>query len=476
LREVIIPAAITADVQYVQIIDKGGENLLAALKTQRAAPQDYRLILTPEIFSDEAFVLGALTGSSDHMGDKFSGVAHLPWGDFFCVSAPLRGPTGETIGAVLAGISLGGLVDDIRARSFAETTMYSLTGEPVVSTLLAPALEVPRDLAQEILAEAEGKSYLRIVEVGGVDFTELLAPLEIRGGSEIGLLGTALRQSYLMQSGRITRGQIAGFVAFAILLVVAAGLYLSHNIAQPLARLAHAANQVASGNFGVQLGVKGGDEIAQVARAFNKMVVSIERSNRELISAYDKTIEGWSRALEMYDQEVQGHTQRVAGLTVLLARAMHIRGVELDHIQRGALLHDIGKMAIPDVILHKPSTLSAVEREVMQLHTQYAAEMLSPIEFLEPATVIPKYHHEKWDGSGYPYGLAGEAIPLAARIFSVVDVYDAMSSDRPYRYGWLDVDVIGHLRRLKGRQFDPVVVDTFIDVVLAGLNGTRKDD
>jgi HD-GYP domain-containing protein (c-di-GMP phosphodiesterase class II) len=133
-------------------------------------------------------------------------------------------------------------------------------------------------------------------------------------------------------------------------------------------------------------------------------------------------------------------------------------------------------MAIPDEILHKPSSLSANEREIMELHTRYAVEMLSPITFLEPATIIPKYHHERWDGNGYPYGLEGEAIPLAARIFSVVDVYDAMSSDRPYRYGWLDEDVIEHLRRLKGQQFDPVVVDAFVEVVLSGLNGGRRGD
>lgn len=475
LQEILIPAALDSDVQFLQIIDQSGENLIAALKMNLEDEARLQTILTPEIFSDEAFIMEALIGSHDDQGGEYSGIAHLPWGDFLCVTGPILETNGDTIGGVLAGISLQALLNDIRLGTFVEATIYTLDGEPVATTMLDPAPDIPEDLAQDLLA-AEEKSYLRNIVSAGVDFTEILAPLEIRGGTEIGLLGASVHQEYLMQAGRTSRVHIAGFAALGILIIIGVGLYLSSNIAQPLASLAHAANQVASGNLGVHLGVKGGDEIAQVARAFNKMVLSIERSNIELINAYDKTIEGWSKALEMHDQEVQGHTQRVAGLTVLLARAMGVRGEELDHIQRGSLLHDIGKMAIPDEILKKPTSLSPYEREVMQLHTQYAAEMLAPIEFLEPATVIPKYHHERWDGQGYPYGLVGDAIPLAARIFSVVDVYDAMSSDRPYRYGWLDVDVIDHLRRLKGQQFDPTVVDTFVEVVLAGLNGNRRDN
>ncbi|MCL4506671.1 MAG: PAS domain S-box protein [Chloroflexi bacterium] len=188
---------------------------------------------------------------------------------------------------------------------------------------------------------------------------------------------------------------------------------------------------------------------------------NLQRSNSDLSTAYDATIEGWSHALDLRDKETEGHTQRVTLLTEHLARLMGISEAELVHIRRGALLHDIGKMGVPDSILHKPGPLTEEEWVLMRRHPRYAYEMLSPIAFLHPALDIPYYHHEKWDGSGYPLGLRGENIPLAARIFAVVDVWDALSSDRPYRPAWSPEQVQQYLREQAGRHFDPAVVETF---------------
>jgi putative nucleotidyltransferase with HDIG domain len=182
----------------------------------------------------------------------------------------------------------------------------------------------------------------------------------------------------------------------------------------------------------------------------------------ELTLAYDATIEGWSHALDLRDRETEGHTQRVAEQAMRLACAMHVNKDELVHIRRGALLHDIGKMGIPDDILHKPATLSSDEWIIMRKHPVYAYEMLLPITFLHSALDIPYCHHEKWDGSGYPRGLKGEDIPLAARIFSVVDVWDALRSDRPYRQRWPEEKILEYLREERGKYFDPQVVDTFL--------------
>jgi putative nucleotidyltransferase with HDIG domain len=200
------------------------------------------------------------------------------------------------------------------------------------------------------------------------------------------------------------------------------------------------------------------------AQLFERM----QRSHLELAIAYDATIEGWARALDLRDRETEDHTRRVTEMTLALARAAGMEEGELVHVRRGALLHDIGKMAIPDAILLKPGPLTPEEWEVMRRHPQYALEMLSPIAYLRPALDIPYCHHERWDGSGYPRGLKGTAIPLAARLFAVVDVFDALTSERPYRRAWSREDALAYLRQQAGRQFDPEVVALFLQMAQEG--------
>ncbi|HLB49265.1 MAG TPA: GAF domain-containing protein [Anaerolineales bacterium] len=191
----------------------------------------------------------------------------------------------------------------------------------------------------------------------------------------------------------------------------------------------------------------------------------LQRSNAELAVAYDATIEGWSRALDLRDKETEGHTRRVTEMTERLTRAMGMSEEELVHVRRGALLHDIGKMGIPDGMLLKPGPLTDEERAIMRQHPVYAYEMLSPIVFLRPALDIPYCHHEKWDGTGYPRGLKGEQIPQAARIFAVVDVWDALCSDRPYRPAWREEKAREYIREQAGKHFDPQVVEAFLKLL-----------
>lgn len=195
------------------------------------------------------------------------------------------------------------------------------------------------------------------------------------------------------------------------------------------------------------------------------LFTELQDSHLELVQAYDATLEGWSRALDLRDHDTEGHTQRVARMTVELARQMGIPEEEIVHIHRGAILHDIGKMGIPDAILHKPGALDEEEWEIMRQHPVYAYEMLSPISYLRRCLDIPYCHHEKWDGSGYPRGLKGEEIPLAARIFAVVDVWDALSSDRPYRAAWEPQRVRAYLQEQAGSHFDPRVVEAFLELL-----------
>ena len=205
-----------------------------------------------------------------------------------------------------------------------------------------------------------------------------------------------------------------------------------------------------------------------LALANARLHESLQRSHEELARAYDATIEGWSLALEMRDDETQGHALRVADLAVELGRAVGIDGEQLVHLRRGALLHDIGKMVVPDAILRKPGPLSEEEWAVMRKHPENGRDFLRRVAYLEPALDVPYAHHERWDGSGYPRGLSGEAIPLAARVFAVADAYDALTSDRPYRAAWPQGRVLTHLARNAGTEFDPGVVQAFLRLRAGG--------
>lgn len=200
-------------------------------------------------------------------------------------------------------------------------------------------------------------------------------------------------------------------------------------------------------------------------RKLNDDRLKLEQAHHNLLQAYDATIEGWSRALDLRDKETEGHTQRVTAMTVQLARACGLDQEALRYIRWGALLHDIGKMGVPDEILFKPSQLTEEEWHIMRRHPVHAYEMLLPIQFLDQALDIPYCHHERWDGSGYPRRLQGEAIPLAARLFAVVDVWDALRSDRPYRAGWSEDKVREHICTLSGTHFDPKAVALFLHVL-----------
>ena len=201
----------------------------------------------------------------------------------------------------------------------------------------------------------------------------------------------------------------------------------------------------------------------------------LESAHANLFSAYDETIEGWARALDYRDHETEGHSRRVTNMTVMMAREVGLELNDIVHIRRGALLHDIGKLGVADNILHKPGPLNEEEWKIMKQHPQIAYELISPIEYLRPAVRIPYCHHEKWDGSGYPRGLKGKQIPIEARIFSIIDVYDALRSNRPYRPGWPEEKVRAYLQEKAGTDFDPYLVEKFQHIDFGVLDDINSD-
>jgi hypothetical protein len=209
------------------------------------------------------------------------------------------------------------------------------------------------------------------------------------------------------------------------------------------------------------------DDIRRALRRSLSAEKDVRKLNQELVLAYKTTLEGWAKALELRDKETEGHSRRVTELTDLLALKLGLSQEELVPIHYGSLLHDIGKMGIPDTILHKTTELTIEERKIVEMHPTTAFNLLKSIEYLQEAMDIPFYHHEKWNGEGYPNGLKGEAIPLPARIFAVVDVWDALSHDRLYRDAWPTEKIIAYMQEQSGKHFDPRVVEVFLTNVIA---------
>jgi PAS domain S-box-containing protein len=193
----------------------------------------------------------------------------------------------------------------------------------------------------------------------------------------------------------------------------------------------------------------------------------LQSAHHALEDAYEATLNGWSRALELRDRETQGHSRRVMDMTLKLARAVGVSPEEIQFIRWGVLLHDIGKLGVPDEILRKPGPLTDLEWEEMRRHPSYAFDMLYPVTYLHNALDIPFCHHEKWDGSGYPRGLKGQQIPLAARVFAIVDVWDALSNKRPYRESLRQEEVLAYIRKEAGKHFDPSIVKIFLSIIEA---------
>ena len=196
-----------------------------------------------------------------------------------------------------------------------------------------------------------------------------------------------------------------------------------------------------------------------------KNLERVKESEAELRANYDLTLGAWAKVLEYRDKETEGHSRRLVELSTRLAQALGMSEEEIVHLRRGALVHDIGKLAIPDDILLKPGALEDDERKILQQHPFYAKQMLTDVSFLQPCIDVAYSHHERWDGHGYPEGLKGEEIPIKARLFAVVDQWDALSSDRPYRKAWSRDDVIAYLQENSGKIYDPQIVEVFLSLI-----------
>jgi len=465
--------------EVVEFLDKDGQLVLGLRHISGGDAADYEFSNQSDFsYQNVPFINNVLEGKIDDLGDKYSGVVKYGWDDLFYVTGPVYDAQGDFAGAVLVGKPLKSLLRQIHDETLAQVTIYTEDGIPISSTFYDPS-ELSEELAVSVLENQDISSLKRNLgnrrglNISNIDYDEILGAWEGRGDEDFGLIGVSLPRTFLVRASNATRLQITGLATLTLILVLLLGVYIASIITRPLRTLVEASAQVAEGDLMVQIEPKGNDEVAVLTKSFNNMVSSLNQSKIDLLNAYDSTLEGWSLALELRDQETEGHARRVTGLTMELANVMGVEGDELINIRRGALLHDIGKMGIPDSILLKPGKLSPEEWVIMRQHPQFAFELLWPIEYLRPAIHIPYSHHEWWNGAGYPRGLLGDEIPISARIFAVVDVWDAMRSERPYRNALPEDEVREYLLNSKGVHFDPRVVEAFFDMI-TDSNGKKK--
>lgn len=457
--------------EAVEFLDALGNHVLSIHHRPGGNPEDYEASTGGQtIFSNLEIVQNVINGLSDTHGDKFADLVKTDFGDFLYVSGPVYNAQNIFVGVVMVGRSLSTMAEDMRVKTFAQISFYNQSGQVIYSTLpfphdLTPALAVQTISLKDVSSTTRDLSNSRDMTVANIPYSEILGSWEVRGGYQLGVLGVALSKNTLVATSTNSRWEIFLLVAFALFLIILLGFNLANSITRPLLRLVQASKEVAEGDLNVKLNAQSNDEVSVLTESFNKMVASLNQSHNELIQSYDETLKGWADALELRDKETEGHSERVTLLTIQLATAMGIEGDALVNIRRGALLHDIGKMGTPDSVLHKTGQLNEEDWKTIQKHPQDAYNMLNQIDYLRSALEIPYSHHEKWDGTGYPRGLKGKDIPISARIFAVVDVYDALTSDRVYRKAWLKPAVIKYLIEKRGRDFDPTVVDAFIRIL-----------
>jgi putative nucleotidyltransferase with HDIG domain len=471
LRELAFGITVNRGEEAVEFLDLQGRHVLAMRHKLGGKLEEYSFLRGGDpVLLQWDFVRKIYQGQADEHGDKYAGLVRADWGDYFYVSGPVYDQHGEFAGVILVGKTLTSLLEEMRRKTLAQITVYDAEGQVIATTFIDQPTLLPSQASTVIARQDDGAlkrdlQNLRDINVANLDYAEILGPWEVRYDADLGILGVALVKNFYVSPSLPTRVQIFLLVALALLLVLVMGVNLARYITTPLLGLVQASTEVALGNLAVQVDPHSNDEVAVLTESFNHMVKNLKKSKMDLIEAYDTTLEGWARAVELRERKTGEHTRRVAEMAVRLAEKMDFDEEQMPHLRRGALLHDIGKIGIPDAILLKPGKLTDEEWKTMRKHPQYAYEMLWQIEFLRPAIEIPYCHHEKWNGSGYPRGLTGEGIPLEARIFAVVDVFDALTSDRPYRKAMPEEQVIEIIQRESGAHFDPQVVEAFMDLV-----------
>ena len=461
LKSLVEPLAGNVAIERLEILDAQGQRL-EALSLANREELRYEEIADIDQPAGWSMVARVLEDESDVLGDKYAQIVETSEGFVLYSAGPIF-DQGEVVGVVLVGTTLDSFVKQVKAKALADVTVYDFGGNPLFSTFAQPGDasndEARLDVSGAVLDDAiRGTSAVREHRtLWGRDYDLLYGQLKVRD-QVVGLYSVGLSTDFIFSAGALTRVQMALLFGTGIAAVLAIGFLLAHLLTQPLLRLVRTARRVTAGDLTARSGVKSGDEIGILASSLDEMTEKLQRQHFAAVRAL-------ASAIDARDPYTRGHSARVGQLAVMLGRHLGLREKTLARIEIGGYLHDIGKIGIRDAILMKTDELTAEERTAIKEHTGIGLAILEPVELAGGILDFVQNHHERLDGSGYPHGLKGEQVSMIARIAAVADMYDALTSNRPYRRSAAPEDAVTVLRSQAGALLDARVVEALASVL-----------
>ena len=409
-----------------------------------------------DTFVPEPAVAAVLAGTIDAQGDKFVFLRTEPTGTILYWTGPIRSLNGQVIGVAVLGEPLSAIAGSIRSSGAADLTFYGSTGQVLVSTLSSTSV-----LPGTTLGMIQPDRPVRFNQSsGGRAYMDLLSDWTMRK-MRLGYVAVALDTAQLQAGLDQLRLILLILFTTAALMTLVIGLILVGAISRPVQQLVGAMEAVAGGDLDQRAPAGSSDEIGYLGRVFNLMTAGLQEKTQALEDTYFAAIEALARAIDARDPYTYGHSARVAAYSLEIADELGFPRERREGLRRAALLHDIGKIGVEDHVLRKAGALNYAEARQMREHPVIGHQMLKDVPFLQSSLSGIRHHHERWDGAGYPDTLGGEAIPMQVRILSVADVFDALTSDRPYRQAMSTEEAISQISREAGAQFDPMVVAAF---------------
>ena len=449
LAALLTPIAVnipTASVQ-LRVLDLGGREVFRIHSTGAGGAQVD--VTEGSVFAAEPTVLKVLGTIS---GDRLLFLSSQGVQPVLYWVGAVRTSGGRIVGAVLVGQALAQIAAGIQDSAF-----YDLSGARLASALTSPPV-----VSDAVVKRLSPQNTVPVNHTeGGHTYSALFSTWTMRG-IQFGFLAVQLKADALVSAAAQLRLILTLVFTGAALLTLLVGTVTASLLTRPIDLLVRSMRAVSAGDLQHRARVASRDEIGYLARTFNEMTASLEEKTAALEETTFASMEALARAIDARDSSTFGHSARVAAISLEIADEMHLPIKDREALRRGALLHDIGKIGVEDKVLRKTGPLSAAEADDMREHPRIGHDMLKGLRFLQPSLPGVLHHHERWDGSGYPTGLRGSAIPLAVRILSVADVFDALTSDRPYRQGLSSDAVIAAIRAESGLQFDPDVVTAFL--------------